>query len=108
MTTFKKIIECIKDFGYPYTPNLYTGTENRWFTYNYADDYDSEYADDEPQTIKVQVQVHLFLPINDNFISTKNQVRAKLRTYFTGIEVEEMTEGDTLRHLCFTCYAEEE
>ena len=62
MTTFEKIIKAITPFGYPHSTGVYTGPDNRWFTYNYADDYGDNYADDEPQSVINQIQLHFFLP----------------------------------------------
>lgn len=59
MTTFEKIRKALKPFGYPAEPDIYHGSKERYFTYNYADDYGSNYADDAPQTVINSVQVHL-------------------------------------------------
>ena len=58
MTVFEKIIEAIRPFGYPYTAGVYEGKEKRWFTFNFSDDYGDAYADDTPQSVIVEVQIH--------------------------------------------------
>ena len=63
MTAFQNIVEAIKGFGYPYEPDLYTGTDKKYFTYNYADDRGDLYGDNEPGTIIASVQVHFFSPL---------------------------------------------
>lgn len=71
MTTFEKIIKAIKPFGYPYSPGVYTGSENKWFIYNYVDDYGTNHADDEPQSVVNRIQLHFFLPIEEDYIRIK-------------------------------------
>lgn len=111
MTAFQKIIEAIRPFGYPYAPDIYRdGGADRWFTYNYAADYGVEFADDEPETVVADVQVHLFLPQKADFIRLKNRVRnALFEQGFTFPEVTVLTEADTkIRHIIFECEIEEE
>lgn len=108
MTTFGKIIEAIKVFGYPYEPDIYRGPEKKYFTYNYADDRGGMYADDEPQSTIVSIQLHLFLPVRENFLSIRNKVRRELfKQGFTYPEVEILLEKD-IRHIIFECDIEEE
>lgn len=105
MTTFEKIISAIEPFGFPHAPDVYRGKTPRWFTYNYADDYGTDFSDDNPGAVIVSIQVHLFLPINDDFINLKNKVRRSLfRQGFTFPEITVMTEDDEkLRHIIFEC-----
>ena len=110
MTTFEKIISAIEPFGFPHAPDVYRGKTPRWFTYNYADDYGTDFSDDNPGAVIVSVQVHLFLPINDDLKKQKNKVRRSLfRQGFTFPEITVMTEDDEkLRHIIFECDTEEE
>ena len=110
MTTFEKIVEAVKPFGYPYEPDVYRGTEaERWITYNYSDDYASEFADDEPAVVIATVQVHLFLPIREDFYKIKQQIRKALFAQgFTYPEITVLTENETIRHIIFECDIEEE
>lgn len=110
MTTFEKIIAAIEPFGFPHAPDIYKGKEDKWFTYNYADDYGTDHADDTPQEVIASVQVHLFIPSDDNFIGLKNKVRRALfRQGFTFPEIAVMTEDNgKLRHIIFECDTEEE
>lgn len=105
MTTFDKIIAAIEPFGFPHAPDVYREKAQRWFTYNYADDYGTDFSDDEPGAVIVSIQVHLFLPIDDNFIELKNKVRrAIFRNGFTFPEITVLTEDDEkLRHIIFEC-----
>lgn len=110
MTTFEKIIAAIAPFGFPHVPDLYSGSSDRWITYNYADDYGGSFADDLPETVIVSVQVHLFLPLQENFTQLKNQVRnALFEQGFTFPSITIQTEEERgIRHIIFECDIEEE
>mgnify|MGYP006865385504 CR=1 FL=1 len=111
MTTFEKIMKALRPFGYPCVRDVYEGGESdRWFTYNYADDYGDGYSDDEPGFAIVSVQIHFFLPWKEEFIHVKNKIRkALLDQDFTFPEVTVLLEKDTgIRHLIFECETEEE
>lgn len=109
MTAFQNIIEAIQDFGYPYEPDLYTGNEKKYFTYNYADDRGSLFGDNEPGAAIASVQVHFFLPLKENFIKEKNKIREALfQQGFTYPEVTVVTEPENqIRHIIFECDIEE-
>ena len=108
MTEYEKIIEAVKGFGYPYAPDVYTGNKDRYFVYNYADEKGDLYADDSPGTVVASVQVHFFLPADENFIRIKNQIRdALFRQGFTFPAVTVLREGKK-RHIVFECDIEEE
>ncbi|MDY4596863.1 phage tail protein [Faecalimonas umbilicata] len=110
MTVFEKIIEAIEPFGFPYTPGVYKGEEKHWFTLNYVDDRGNLYADDEPQSVLATVQVHFFMPYNEDFVRIKNKIRdAIFRQGFTFPEIEILSDTDPqIRHLVFECEIEEE
>ena len=106
MTTFEKIINAIKQFDLPYAPDIYTGTNSDgWFVYNYADDYGANYADDAPTTTIATVQVHLYLPMKQNFIKIKNAVRKALfEQGFSYADITVLTDVDEkYRHIVFEC-----
>ncbi len=108
MTEFEKIIVAIEPFGFPYAPDIYEGSEESFFVYNYADERAVLYADDSPKVVVASVQVHLYLPAEDNFISLKNKVRNALHKQgFTYPEVTVLRE-DKKRHIVFECDIEEE
>lgn len=110
MTTFERIIQAIKPFGYPYSPGVYKGPGKHWFTYNYADDYAGSFADDEPQSVINQVQLHFFLPAAEDYVAVKNKIRTALfENGFTFPEITLLDDPDpSLRHLVFECEIEEE
>ena len=108
MTEFEKIIAAIKPFGFPYAPDIYEGSGESFFVYNYADERAVFYADDAPAAVKASVQIHLYIPAEDNFIELKNKVRGALhRQGFTYPEVTVLREAKK-RHIVFECDIEEE
>ena len=71
-SAFAEIIRAITPFGIPHAPGKYEGEETeKWFTYNYADDRGNAFADDEPGDRLVSMQLHLYLPERENFISIR-------------------------------------
>lgn len=108
MTEFEKIIAAVKPFGFPYAPDIYEGSEERFFVYNYADDRAVLYADDAPAAVMASVQVHLYIPADENFITLKNRVRRALHQQgFTYPDVTVLREAKN-RHIVFECDIEEE
>lgn len=108
MTEFEKIIAAIEPFGFPYAPDIYEGGEESFFVYNYADERAVFYADDAPAAVKASVQVHLYIPAENNFITMKNEIREALfRQGFTYPEVTVLREKKK-RHIVFECDIEEE
>lgn len=107
MTTFEKVQTTLKVFGIPCVPDLYKGSEKRWITYNYSDDYGDVFADDEPYVTINSVQVHLFLPLNEPFTEWKKNIRTALfDAGFTWPEITIQTDEKT-RHIIFECDIEE-
>lgn len=87
-------------------PDVYTkGDKSEWITYNLADDHGAAFSDDLPAEFVADVQVHLFLPIDQNFIPKMHQIRAGLMGQgFTCPDITTMVEADThLRHIVFEC-----
>lgn len=111
MTTFEKIIKAIEPFGFPHAPDVYKG-DNKvgWITYNYSDDYGDNYSDDAPGAVVVTVQVHLFLPLQKDFIRLKNKIRRALfEEGFTFADITILVEDEEkIRHIIFECDAIEE
>ena len=110
MTTLEHIVRAIEIFGFPYSPGVYTGPEDHWFTYNYVDDYGELFGDDEPLETVNRIQLHYFLPVEENYLKMKNEIRvALLREGFTYPEIESMDDPNPdIRHLIFECEIEEE
>lgn len=73
METSEKIVAAIRPFGVPCVPDLYTGGAKRFVTYNFADDYGTDFADDQPETVVNSMQIHFFMPANESYISWKKK-----------------------------------
>lgn len=110
MTTFEKIREAMKPFGFPCVPDVYKGPKKQWITYNYSDDYGTNFADDAPDTVINSVQIHVFLPVDEPFTQLKNRIRTALfEAGFTFPEITIRTEGEEkIRHIILECDIEEE
>ena len=105
MSSFAKIIAAISPFKIPHAPGIYTGPKSSgWIVYNYADDRGEDFADDEPGIRKVSLQVHLYLPARENFLTIKEQIREALfaQEDFTYPAVTDLGEDSIgKRHLVF-------
>lgn len=110
MTTLEHIVRAIEIFGFPSSPGVYTRSEDHWFTYNYVDDHGELFGDDEPLETINRIQLHYFLPVEENYLKMKNEIRdALLREGFTYPEIESMDDPNPdIRHLVFECEIEEE
>lgn len=105
MNTFEKIVAAVAPFGYPYAPDVYNGPETHWFTYNYADDRGELFGDDDCVETTEYIQLHLFLPVTENFLTLKNDVRKALVAQgFTYASITVVTEAEEkLRHIIWEC-----
>lgn len=111
MNTFEKIKYVAAGFSIPAYPDVNQEDDvERWITYNFSDDFGTDFADDVPQETIHQVQVHLFLPITENFLKLQQQIREKLfDAGFTYPEITVLTEDETkIRHIIFECETEME
>lgn len=110
MTIHAKIIQALKPFGMPVKPDLYTGTEKRYIIFNYADDRAVLFADNAPLCVVAYMQIHLFIPLDEDYLNIKSRIRKALfDAGFTYPEVTEQIENDTKkRHIIFECEIEEE
>lgn len=105
MSTNAVIIQALKPFGYPCKPNHYTGSDKKYFTFNYADERGADYGDNEPGCIKASMQIHFFLPLKENYISEKKKIREALfAAGFTYPIVTELIETENeVRHIVYEC-----
>lgn len=115
MTTYEKIVKAVKPLGINFYPDIKTVPRYDviWITYNMADDYGSEFADDEPYVTVNSVQVHLFMSeeaLGYEFYDLKTKIRKALfNAGFTWPEVTmEVEEDGRIRHLIFECDIEED
>lgn len=109
MTVNKKILEALKPFGMPVVPNHYNGNEKRYIEFDLYDDKGTCFCDDYPEVDIVTVQVHLFLPMEENYLSLKKQIRKALYDVgFAYADITELAEPEAtsqypkgIRHLTF-------
>lgn len=108
MSVNKVINGALSGFGFPIQPDTYKGAEKKYFTFNYADDRPAHFSDDEPQYTIAYMQIHFFMPLKENYLKIKNQIREALfKAGFTYPAVTISTEND-IRHIVFECDIEEE
>ena len=93
----------------PVVPNHYSGTEKRYIEFDLYDDQGILYSDNAPGCDILTVQVHLFLPLEENYFSIKKQIRdALFDAGFSYADITEITEPEAttqypkgIRHLTF-------
>lgn len=123
MNAFSAIQEALSGFNLPCVPQRYTGKENRYFEYNYATRQGADYGDNRPGCNMAAVQVHLYLPLKENFLPIMNDVQEALFEHdfswpsvtvmedYDEIEAEQggVRQGlDSVRHIVFeTDYIED-
>lgn len=71
------IRNAVTGIGIPCMPDYYAGEEKVYCTFNYTE-YPRDFADNGPQEVLYDVQVHLFLPIGMNPIALKKKIRDAL------------------------------
>lgn len=118
MDAFTTIKGVATSLGYACTPNHYTGKESRYVEYNYAVLSGRNFGDDRPLCNVADVQVHLYMPLKENFLTRMKQMQEALfEAGFTWPEVTVLSEYDEvetskgldgIRHIVFECEYEEE
>jgi hypothetical protein len=108
------IIAALKKFNYPCKPDIYTGTEKRYFTFNCADDRGTDFGDNKPGGNVLSMQVHYVLPWKDgtkeiNYLKEKKEIRKALfEAGFTYPRVTVLLDKtNNIRHLVYECEIEE-
>lgn len=93
MTVGERLKAALDPFGLPVKPDLYTGDETEFLTYNY-DLLPVQFADGRPLLWRALVQVHLFCPRGVNRVHLVRQITAALvRGGFTCPEVQNVTQS---------------
>lgn len=115
MSVNSKIIKALEEFGYPCKPDIYTGSESRYFTFNAAAERGRDFGDNKPGCVEISMQVHYFCPWKENgkevnYIAEKKKIRELLfKAGFTYPDVTVLLEqGKNVRHIIFECEIEEE
>ncbi len=89
----------------PVKQDVYSGAEQSYIIFNYADERESFHADNMVKAETAYMQIHLFVPANVNYIKTKQIIKSYLRKNdFINISVQSLYEKDTeKRHIIFEC-----
>lgn len=99
------ITNALEPEGLPVIPGRYTGTEDKYYSFNYEDDRGLVFADNDPQIDVASIQVHLFVPLDFNYIQLKKRTRARLfKAGFSYPYITEFIETDKKKiHIIFQC-----
>ena len=100
MNVNKTILGLKNKTGIDVEQDMYTGTNDKYITFNYADETVTIYADGEPQADIAYMQIHLFTPIKINYFRYKEQIsKYLLENDFSITSVMTFLEKDTkFRH----------
>jgi hypothetical protein len=83
-------------------PDVYSGTADEYFTFNYFSQGD-DFADDAPQHERYNVQIHYVCPRGKNSLSIRKQIKQLLfGAGFTWPTVTDATDSDG-QHWIFEC-----
>lgn len=122
MNAYAAIQQALRPIGLPCVPQHYTGRENRYIEYGYAVVNGGNFGDDRPDCAVASLQIHLYLPMKENFLPLMAQVREALfDADFTWPQVQvineyvdaELEDGGIrqpltdMRHIVFECEYEE-
>ena len=83
-------------------PDVYTGTKNKFIAFNIADER-GVVCDDSATENVISIQVHLFLPLNENYFNIKDLIKTKLVSIGYSYPVVSQMIDDDKRHLIFEC-----
>lgn len=64
--------------GFPVSPDLFEGKEEKYITFTYEDERAALYADGEEIATEVTVEVNLFTPAKFNYFAAKDAIKAYL------------------------------
>lgn len=107
MTVNEKIVMALSQFKIPIETDFSGGSEEEYFTFNYASDRAENFGDDKPLNAVASMQIHYFLPVKKDYLSVKKQIRnALFAAGFTYPVVTHLTEDKKIRHLIFECEIE--
>lgn len=109
------IMKVLPPFGYPVVPEIYTGNEKYYITFNRVADAAKRFADNEPGCTVVHIQVHFFMPLLENSVQTNHlrttrEIREALfKAGFTYPEVTILIEPENnVKHVVLECAIQEE
>ena len=103
MTAFAKLKEALLPLGIPLVTDFSGGDYDTYITINEAGDAGRNDGDDEPGCNVLSVQVHLFLPLRQDYLSLKREIRKSIfRAGYTYPSVTVLTDAELdVRHIIF-------
>lgn len=93
MSIEASIKAAVASTGYPCAANIYTGSAETYFVFNYQVIPDN-FADNEPQHERYLVQLHLYAPHTLNTATIRKTIRGLIKSAFTA--PSEMAASDEL------------
>lgn len=103
MTSFQKIKQACKSLKLPAYPDFSTQGEDTYVVYNTVNESPVNFGDDTPEDVIVDLQVHLYMPANQNFFEIKNKLAKSLFEHgftYPSIPLNEVEKGQ-VRHIVF-------
>ena len=102
MTDNQRIISVLAPFGDPVAPQVYTGAELRYYTFNF-DVIPTGFAGNCPAFWKVLAQIHFFCPLEENSLARRTATAKALEAAGLGWpEVIDASDKDG-QHFVFEC-----
>jgi hypothetical protein len=97
------VIAALASLSLPVCPNVYTGIETDYITFNYTDERPALNADDEDIYDSTTIDVHYYTKSNPQ--QTKKAIRRLMRLAgFSIVSTQELYESDTnYTHVIVTC-----
>jgi hypothetical protein len=106
MNVNSTIMNALLPLGYPVCQGHYTGVEDTYIVFNYADDRGMTFADDAPEDDVVSIQVHLFCLGKFDYRKLKKLIRVKLFNAgfsYPSIPLDTYESNTDKNHIVFEC-----
>lgn len=103
MTSYQKIKQACKSLKLPAYPDFSTQGEETYVVYNIVGETPDNFGDDAPENAIIDLQVHLYMPANQNFFELKNKLAKSLFAQgftYPSIPLNEVEDGK-VRHIVF-------
>ena len=111
MTTYEKIKAAADALNIPAYPDDFSHSDEKYITYNIQFEDPELFGDDQPNAVICSVQVHLFMPRDENFFALRTALRHELfrqgLTYPT-VAYNTIETGTDTRHIVFECEDDED
>lgn len=99
MNLNQRLIKALSPLGLPAAPDVDVKHRNRTFTFNY-ELLPTQFADGRPLYWRALVQVHLFLPLEEDSVALRGMVPGILAgAGFTWPEVVDATDGQSQHYV---------